>query len=121
MQTAPIDERDVGEVAARLLKTGPRGGDYVLTGPEAISQASQVRVIGEVLGRAIEFVDLSPDQFQQETAQSWPAPVVDMLLNAWAAAIGQPAFVTSTVAAITGAAPRTFAEWATDYASDFLA
>ena len=31
-----------------------------------------------------------------------PAPVVNMLLDAWAAAIGQPAFVTSTVPEITG-------------------
>jgi hypothetical protein len=32
-----------------------------------------------------------------------PAVIVNILLDAWAAAIGQPAFVTSTVAEITGA------------------
>jgi hypothetical protein len=42
-----------------------------------------------------------------------------MLLNAWAAAIGQPAFVTSTFAEVTGTAPRTFLEWATDHAAEF--
>jgi hypothetical protein len=47
--------------------------------------------------------------------------VVNMLLNAWAAAIGQPAFVTSTFAELTGASPRTFFEWATDYAAEFRA
>jgi hypothetical protein len=45
--------------------------------------------------------------------------VIDMLLGAWAAAIGQPAFVTSTFSALTGAAPRTFFEWATDHAEEF--
>jgi hypothetical protein len=44
-----------------------------------------------------------------------------MLLDAWAAAIGQPAFVTSTVAEITGAPPRTFLDWATDHAAAFRA
>jgi hypothetical protein len=42
-----------------------------------------------------------------------------MLLHAWAAGIGQPAFVTSTVADITGAPPRTFFDWATDYDEPF--
>jgi len=42
-----------------------------------------------------------------------------MLLNAWAAAMGQPAFVTSTFAELTGTPPRTFLEWAADHAADF--
>ena len=48
-----------------------------------------------------------------------PAFVIEMLLDAWAAAIGQPAFLTSTVAEITGAPARTFIDWATDYAEQF--
>jgi hypothetical protein len=50
-----------------------------------------------------------------------PAFVVKMLLDAWAAAIGQPAFVTSTVAEITGAPARMFRGWATDHAAEFRA
>jgi hypothetical protein len=42
-----------------------------------------------------------------------------MLLDTWAAAIGQPAFVTSTVAEITGVTARTFLEWAIDHAAEF--
>jgi hypothetical protein len=42
-----------------------------------------------------------------------------MLLNAWRAALGQPAFVTSTCADVTGAPARTFLEWATDHAAEF--
>jgi hypothetical protein len=45
--------------------------------------------------------------------------VVDMLLDAWAAALGQPALVTSTVAEVTGRPARTFFEWATDHAAEF--
>jgi hypothetical protein len=50
-----------------------------------------------------------------------PAFVVKMLLDAWDAAIGQPALVTSTVAEITGAPARTSRDWATDHAAEFRA
>jgi len=119
-ETAPIDERDVAAVAARALyEDGHTGGDYVLTGPESLSQAEQVRVIGDVLGRPIRFDELSPDEFRRETAGRWPGPVVDMLLAAWGAAIGRPAFVTSTVADVTGSPPRTFRQWVAEHADAF--
>ena len=44
-----------------------------------------------------------------------------MLLDAWAAAIGQPAFVTSTVAEITGSPARSFRDWVIDHAEEFRA
>src|SRR6185295_19597818 len=102
-ETAPIDERDIAAVAARALyEEGHAGGDYVLTGPESLSQAEQVRVIGDVLGRPIRFEELSPEEFRRETAGRWPGPVGDMLLAAWDATMGHGAFVTSTVADIVG-------------------
>src|SRR6195256_2296109 len=57
--------------------------------------ARRVVFIGDFLGRRIKFEELSPDEFRSETEGSWPRPVVDMLLAAWGAAIGRPAFVTS--------------------------
>jgi uncharacterized protein YbjT (DUF2867 family) len=119
-ETAPTDERDVAAVAARTLsEDGHAGGDYVLTGPEALTQAEQVRVIGEVLGREIRFQEFSPDEFRQETAGSWPAPAVDMLLAAWGATIGYPAYVTTTVADILGRPARTFRQWVEENADVF--
>ena len=119
-ETAPIDERDVAAVAARALyQEGHTGGDYVLTGPESLSQAEQVSVIGAALGRQIRFEELSPDEFRRETAGRWPGPVVDMLLAAWGATIGRPAFVTSTVSDVVGSPPRTFRQWVSDHADAF--
>ena len=119
-ETAPIDERDIAAVAARALyEEGHTGGDYVLTGPESLSQAEQVSVIGVALGRQIRFEELSPEEFRRETAGRWPGPVVDMLLAAWGATIGRPAFVTSTVADVVGSPPRTFRQWAADHADAF--
>ena len=119
-ETAPVDERDVAAVAARALcQDGHTGGDYVLTGPESLSQAQQVSAIGAALGRQIRFEELSPDEFRRETAGRWPAPVVDMLLAAWSTAIGRPAFVTCTVADVLGAPPRTFRQWVADHLGAF--
>jgi uncharacterized protein YbjT (DUF2867 family) len=120
-ETAPVDDGDVAAVAARTLYAdGHAGGDYVLTGPESLSQAEQVRIIGEVVGRRITFEELSADEFRIETEGSWPRPVVDMLLAAWGATIGTPAFITSTVFDILGSPPRSFRLWVADHATAFL-
>ena len=119
-ETAPVDDRDVTAVAARTLyQDGHAGGDYVLTGPESLSQAGQVSIIGDVIGRRITFEELSPDEFRRETEGSWPRPVVDMLLDAWGATMGRPAFITSAVTDILGSA-RSFRQWVADHAGAFL-
>jgi uncharacterized protein YbjT (DUF2867 family) len=121
-ETAPIDDRDVAAVVAQALyQDGHARGDYVLTGPESLSQAEQVRIIGDVLGRHITFEELVPDEFRSETEGSWPRPVVDMLLAAWGATIGRPAFVTATVFDILGTAPRSFRQWVADHTLAFTA
>jgi uncharacterized protein YbjT (DUF2867 family) len=120
-ETAPVDDRDVAAVAARTLyQDGHAGGDYVLTGPESLSQAEQVSIIGDVLGRRITFEELSPEEFRSQTEGSWPRPVVDMLLTAWGATMGRPAFITATVSGILGSAPRSFRQWAADHAAAFM-
>ncbi len=121
-ETAPVDDRDVAAVVARTLyEDGHAGGDYVLTGPEALSQARQVRIIGEAIGRPLDFHELTPDEFRQETAETWPRPAVDMLLAAWGATRGVPPYITTTVADILGSPPRTFARWATEHVHAFHA
>ena len=120
-ETAPVDDRDVAAVAALALhQDGHAGGDYVLTGPESLSQAEQVRIIGDVLGRRTRFEELSPEEFRRETEGTWPPLVVDMLLDAWGATMGRPAYVTSTVSELLGAAPRSFREAVADQAAAFL-
>lgn len=119
-ETAPVDERDVAAVAARaLLDDRHAGGDYVLTGPDSLSQAAQVHAIGRAIGRPLQFDDLSPDEFQRETAATWPASVADMLLDAWRATLDHPAFMTSAIQEILGSPPRSFSQWAADNAAAF--
>jgi hypothetical protein len=80
-----------------------------------------VRIIGEVVGRPVRFEELTPDEFRSETAATWPAPVVDMLLGAWRATMHTPAYVTTTVADVLGTPARTFRQWAVDNAGAFTA
>ena len=121
-ETAPVDDRDVAAVAARTLyQDGHIGGDYVLTGPESLTQAAQVSVIGDALGRRIVCEEMTPDEFRSLSRGTAPDSVIDMLLDAWSAAVGQPAYVTTAVADILGTAPRTLREWATDHATAFTA
>lgn len=91
------------------------GRDYVLTGPDALTQAEQVGIIGDVLGRSIQFDELTPQDFRREAvAGGWPLAVVDMLLDAWAATMGHPAYVTTHVADVLGSPARTFRQWVAD-------
>jgi uncharacterized protein YbjT (DUF2867 family) len=120
--TAPIHERDIAAVAVHALTTeGHDGAEYVLTGPQSLTQAEQVTAIGEAIGRPLRPIDISPDEARRELVPPFPLGAIDMLLDAWGAAAGQPAFTTSTVEALTGAPARTFREWAEDHATDFRA
>jgi uncharacterized protein YbjT (DUF2867 family) len=119
-ETAPVDERDIAAVVTRaLLDSRHVGGDYVLTGPESLSQVAQVAAIGAAIGRPLRFDELSPDEFRRETAGTWPGGVVEMLLDAWRATLGRPAFVTSAIQEIVGSPARTFSQWAADNAAAF--
>ncbi len=119
--TAPIDERDIAAVAVHALcEGGHAAAEYVLTGPQSLSQFEQISTIGRVIGRSLRIEQISPEEARRELLKIGPLPAVNMLLQSWAAAIGQPAHVTSTVAEITGAPPHTFFDWAIDHAEVFL-
>jgi uncharacterized protein YbjT (DUF2867 family) len=59
---ADIDARDIGEVAARVLREdGHEGRIYELTGAEAYSYGDVARRIATITGRDVRFVDQSPE------------------------------------------------------------
>lgn len=119
--TAPVHERDVAAVAVRpLCEDRHHGGDYVLTGPQSLTQREQLAIIGDAIGRDLVFDEVSPDVARGEVLATWPASAAHMLLSAYGAAVDRPALVTSTVEEITGTPARTFRQWAIDHAADFL-
>ena len=118
--TAPIDVADIAAVGIRALcEDGHAGKEYVLTGPQSLSQREQVETIGKAIDRPLWLHEISPDEARRELLAIMPAPVINMLLDAWTAALGQPAFVTSTVADLTGVPARTFLDWAQAHAAQF--
>jgi uncharacterized protein YbjT (DUF2867 family) len=118
--TAPIDERDIAAVAVRaLLENGHAGAEYVLTGPQSLTQFEQVSTIARVIGRSLNIEELSPDEARRELLTLMPLSIINMLLDAWAAAAGQPALVTSQVEDIVGTPARTFLDWVASHASEF--
>jgi uncharacterized protein YbjT (DUF2867 family) len=121
--TAPTDEHDVAAVSVRALSEDRHAGaEYVVTGPQSLTQAEQVHTIGRAIGRSLRVEEMSPEEARSELLPVLGSPVVvNMLLEAWRAALGQPAFVTSTCADVTGAPARPFFEWATDHAAEFRA
>jgi uncharacterized protein YbjT (DUF2867 family) len=118
--SAPIDPRDIGAVAVRALRDRSNASDdYVITGPQALTHADQVRIIGEVIGRSLRFQELSPNEFRQCFSGNAPPAVIDMLLNAWSASVGIPPFMTRSVQDVTGRPARNFHQWVADHAPLF--
>lgn len=110
-----IDERDIAEVAVRALtEPGHSGQRYVLTGPEAFTQAEQVRAIGQAIGRDLRWQELSGEDIKDQLA-GVPATALDT----WASFVDDPEIVTPTVQELTGHPAHSFAEWAREHANAF--
>nr|WP_216853660.1 NAD(P)H-binding protein [Phytoactinopolyspora halotolerans] len=116
-----IHEADIADVAVRaLLDDGHTGRTYSLTGPEVVTQAEQVRIIGEAIGREVRWEELPPDGARKQLLAEWgDEGYVDTALRAWADMVDNPEPVTDTVEQVTGRPARTFRQWAIDHADDF--
>jgi len=116
-----IHERDIAAIAARaLVEDGHVGASYVLTGPEALTQIDQVRIIGDAIGRPLRYEELPPEVARAELIAAWGnAGFVDAALAGWAKLVAAPEGVTRTVLEVTGAPARTFRQWAQDHAGEF--
>lgn len=112
-----IDCHDIAACAAVLL-TGPpgTGESYVLTGPEALTQAQIAEKLSAATGRTVDYVNLSPDQLAAALkAQGLPPQFADdVAVLSEEVATGSLATTTSAVLDLTGRAPRTFDEFLAD-------
>nr|BFE51784.1 NAD(P)H-binding protein [Saccharothrix mutabilis subsp. capreolus] len=115
-----VHEDDIAAVAVKaLLEDGHQGAKYVLTGPELVTRADQVTLIGEVLGRPLRWVETSPEE-EFEAARRWlPEEVAQAFVSGLARSTEQPAPPTTTVEDVTGTPARTFRAWLADHADDF--
>lgn len=117
-----IDPEDVAEVAATVLSTpGHAGKAYELSGPEPLTTAQQVTMLGSVLGRPLKYVNV-PDSAAREAMgqMGMPAPYADAMVGLIQTlrSIGriEP---TGDVKALLGRQPRSFRQWAEANAAAF--
>jgi uncharacterized protein YbjT (DUF2867 family) len=118
--SAPVHERDVAEVAARILTAGGHAGRvYHLTGPRSYTQAGLIQVLGEGIGRTLTVEDLDPEPVRQQMSQFMDPDFVAALFGLMASTVDAPALVTGTVAEIAGRPARTYEQWVQDHKADF--
>jgi len=116
-----IHERDIADVAVHALtEDGHDGATYVLTGPAALTQVEQVRLIGKALDQSLGWEELDPEQLRPSLVEAFgDAGIADGALDGWGAFVAEPEVVTSTVAELTGAPARSFEDWAREHVNDF--
>jgi uncharacterized protein YbjT (DUF2867 family) len=111
---------DIGRVAAVALTTpGHENRAYTLTGPTAFTIAEAARVIAEVSGRAVRYVDV-PESAARKAMLDLHMPewMVDGMMELHAIdKAGYAALVNDAVREITGQAPVAFPAFAAAHAA----
>lgn len=116
----PIHEADIAEAALAVLTDPDLGGRaYTLTGPQSLTFATQLAILGSVLDRPVPFATVTLEEWKAEVTDYIPGPYADALLGFWAASDGLPVPVTDAVEQLTGHPARTFETWVRDHADAF--
>jgi (4-alkanoyl-5-oxo-2,5-dihydrofuran-3-yl)methyl phosphate reductase len=124
LPVACVDPTDIAAVAYHLLvRPGPAGTGYPVTGPEAISPKDQVAVLADLLGKTVQFTDLLPGQARDQMIQyGMPGPLADAVIASMGSPLlGHGKTPLPTVEQVTGLPPRGFRDWATAHLSAFAA
>ena len=87
-----VHEDDIAAVAVEALTTDRHDRrTYVLTGPQTVTQAEQVRIIGEAIGRDLRWQDVPAEAFRPTLAAAMgSAAFADAALTGWAAMVETP-------------------------------
>lgn len=119
--SSTIHERDIAAVAVKALtESGHENRSYVITGPESLTQTQKVRLIGEAIGRHLEFVELAPEQVRAALlAQGLPEEIPARLLGSLADFAREAGPSTDAVERVLGRPASTFGQWAVEHAAAF--
>ena len=110
--TAPIVDADISAVAVHaLLRDDLLGRKVPLTGPQALTNADLVDVIGVVLGRSLRYQEVPPDLVRQRfIGLGFSAEFADGYIALLEATVSKPALVTNEVEKILGRPPQAFGD-----------
>jgi len=123
-KVAPIDLREVAEVAAlALTQAGHSGQAYTLTGSELFTIGEMVQVISQVFGKPIQYVNIPPIAAKLFMLKSgMDKALVNALMEMLASLRkNEGAIVTDTFQSLTGHPPRTFEAWCREHMEAFRA
>ena len=120
VRVAAIDPFDIAAVAAAALSSAEHEGrTHVLTGPEPLLPADQVRILGAVLGRDLRFEGQSDVEARAEMNEAMPPEYVDAFFSFYADGTLDESNVYPTVREILERPPRTFKQWAEAHSEAF--
>jgi uncharacterized protein YbjT (DUF2867 family) len=119
----PIAVNDPGDVAAvaavSLVSAAYDGVAHRITGPEALLPSDRAAILGDVLGRELEFRAQGDDEARAEMTAAMPSEYVDAFFDFYVDGAVDETSVLPTIEAVTGRPPRTFREWAEANAGAF--
>ncbi|MET8546428.1 NmrA family NAD(P)-binding protein [Kitasatospora sp. NPDC004799] len=105
-----VDVRDIGDAAAEVL-TRPEaaGGTYPLTGGRAYSHPEFTALLGELLGRPVRYLDLSPSELHAHLVgrAGMPDWLADHVVEIQQLAVVREEVPDDAFQRLTGRAPRT--------------
>ncbi|EID10151.1 hypothetical protein MXEN_19469 [Mycobacterium xenopi RIVM700367] len=119
--SAPIVENDIAAVAAKALLTDDLVGQKIpLTGPQALTNAEMVDIIGAVLCRPLRYEQV-PDELvrQRFVGLGFPPEFGDAYIAMLATTIEEPALVTDEVPKILGRPAQSFEQWVAEHRDIF--
>lgn len=124
-RTSFISVSDVGAAAAEALLGEHHGEIWTLTGPEAIDHEQVASILGEVLGRDIQFNDIPRGTFAQMLQQYMgvPAQHAERLATVYGVDVRDNKYapVFDDFAQVLGRPAMTFRQWAEANAGAFAA
>jgi uncharacterized protein YbjT (DUF2867 family) len=112
-----VHERDVADMAVKALAGGHAKETYLVTGPEAVTQAEQVQLIGEALQTPVRWEEQPLEEAKTELSNQMGEEFATSALGYWASLTEEPEPVSIDVVAVTGHPARSFGEWADEHFS----
>jgi uncharacterized protein YbjT (DUF2867 family) len=120
VRAAVTDPADIAAVAALALTTpGHEAHVYELSGPQALTAADRVAILGQALGRSLRFEAQSDEDARAEMSTTTPAKYVDAFFDFYVNGSLNESKVLPAVQELTGRPPRTFSQWAAAHANAF--
>jgi len=121
-RVAMVDARDIAAVAVAVLtKEGHRDKVYPVTGPEALSYNDVAEKISRVIGKAVNYRFMPPEnersQLLKKGIPEWHVDLIVQFHTALSEGLASEA--VDTIEVLTGKLPRSFDQFAREHADVF--